>query len=70
MFKINFKTLSTTALAATLLAGALATPAFAKGGYENKYTVNSNRSVYGVSFDRVRLEKRIAMPKLGKNIIW
>ncbi len=44
MFKLNYKTISTTAVALALMAGALVTPAFAKGGYMNKYSISSNRS--------------------------
>jgi hypothetical protein len=45
MFKlISMKTIGVTALSLALLAGTLATPAFAKGGYNNKLTDLSNRS--------------------------
>ena len=46
MFKlISMKTIGTTAVTLALLAGALITPAFAKGGYNNKWTTTSNKSV-------------------------
>jgi hypothetical protein len=40
---ISMKTIGVTAVSLALLAGTLATPAFAKGGYNNKITVVSNR---------------------------
>ncbi len=46
MFKlISMKTIGTTVVTLALLAGTLATPAFAKGGYNNKWTHTSNHSV-------------------------
>ena len=41
---ISMKTIGVTAVSLALLAGTLATPAFAKGGYNNTLTDVSNRS--------------------------
>ncbi len=66
-----FKRISTTAIAVAIFAGAIVTPAFAKGGYLNKYSVTSNRSVESITVARrVAHLKRIDMPKLGRFIIW
>jgi hypothetical protein len=40
-----FKKISTIAVAGALMAGAIATPVFAKGGYNNKYSISTNRSI-------------------------
>jgi hypothetical protein len=53
MFKlISMKTIGVTAVSLALLAGTLATPAFAKGGYNNTITVTSNR---GYTSDKVTI---------------
>ena len=49
---ISMKTIGVTAVSLALLAGTLATPAFAKGGFNNTLTVTSNR---GYTSDKVTI---------------